>query len=159
MVLIAVCLLLVRFFSGRLSVNTDGGFVTTQDFPELFSALKCSGANGAFFVVLIPGTARNDGFTANLQYSIDGGVVGLDWVLIAKRNIEDQERFQSFIRNSGASVEIKESNGVRFLRVTDSQDIIGLGRDFLIQVYGVKPIDKLQLIITNFKWKKSISGK
>jgi hypothetical protein len=154
--LVGVCFLAVRFFSTRLKAgDTDGGFVTTRDFAALYSALRSTGSNGSFWVVLIPGTARDDGYTANLQYSIEDGVAGLDWVLLAKRNSEDKEKFVAEARKAGAKVGEKEMNDVRYLRVTDAKDLVGLGQEVLVQLYGVKPTDRLQLIITDFQWLKS----
>ena len=134
--------------------TTDGGFVTVRDFPSLVSALQTSGSSGSFWVVLVPGTARADGYTANLQYSIEDGAVGLDWVLLAQQNIEDRERFMDYVRRAGASVQEKEANGVRYLRATGAANLIRVGQELLHGVYDVKPDDKLQLIITGFEWRK-----
>jgi hypothetical protein len=158
-VLVGLSVLAYRLLSSRFSADTDGGFVTTDDFSALYSALQSTGSNGSFFVVLIQGTARDDGFTANLQYSIEDGIVGLDWVLLAKRNSEDQEKFVDVVSKEGVKVVKKEMNDVRYLRVTGAKDLVGLGQEVLIKLYGVKPLDQLQLIITDFKWRKSISGK
>lgn len=157
--LVLACFLAFRFFSKRLSAETDGGFVTTKEFPALFSALQSTGSNGAFWVVLVPGTERDDGYTANLQYSVEDGIAGLDWVLLAKRNSEDQEKFLTVVRKKGAMAVEKEMNDVRYLRVTDAKDLVGLGREVLVQLYGVKSGDQLQLIITDFKWQKIIGQK
>jgi hypothetical protein len=121
----------------------------------LVSALQTATAKGAFWVVLIPGTAKGDGYTANLQYSFEDGVVGLDWVLIAERNIDDEERFLDFARRAGSTIEEKEGNNVRYLRATGAKDITVLGQAFLQQIYGVKPEDSLQLIIDGFTWQKT----
>lgn len=85
--------------------------------------------------------------------------MGLDWVLLAKRNIEDQEKFVAVVRKAGAQAETRELNDVRYLRVTDAKDLVGLGKEVLAQLYGVKPVDRLQLIITDFQWRKISSQK
>ena len=106
----------------------------------------------------MPGTAKADGYAANLQYSFEDGVVGLDWVLIAQRNIEDKERFLEFVRQAGSTTAEKEGSGVRYLRATGATDITALGQDFLRHVYGVEPDDKLQLIIDGFQWRTAPSA-
>ena len=149
---------LVWYFVRRPILTTGGGFVTLGDFPALVSALQVTNAKGSFWVVLIPGTAKGDGYAANLQYSFEDGVVGLDWVLIAERNIDDKQRFLDFVRRAGSTTEEKEGNGVRYLRATGAKDITALGQNFLQQIYGVKPDDKLQLIIDGFEWQKAPSA-
>jgi hypothetical protein len=140
-------------FLGRGS--TDGGFVTIHDFPALVSALQTKSAKGSFWVVRIPGTAKSDGDNANLQYSFEDGVVGVDWVLLAERNLDDKDRFLDFVHRAGATAEEKEGNGVRYLRATGARDIGAMGQKFLQEIYGVKPEDNLQLIITGFEWRKA----
>jgi len=39
--------------------------------------------------MFVPSDSK-DGEAVNLQYSIDSGVVGFDWVLIGPRNIADR---------------------------------------------------------------------
>lgn len=138
--------------SRKFMANTDGGFVTVADFPQILSALTSTGSNAAFWVALVPNTARDDGNLANLQYSIENGAVGMDWVLLAKRNIEDKEAFTQFVTAAGAIVTERTMNGVRYVRVSDLPDLAKLGQDFLQHVYHVTPDDKLQLIITDFSW-------
>jgi hypothetical protein len=159
-VIVAVLLLLVcvaaAWFVFRLvTANTDGGFVTMQDFPALVSALQATGSKGSFWVVLVPGTARDDGYTANLQYSIEDNVVGMDWVLIAARNVEDRQRFLDVVHAAGTKTDEREGKSVRYLRATGARDLTTLGQEVLRQLYKVKPDNKLQLIISDFQWPKA----
>ena len=136
--------------------ETDGGFVTIDNFSELVAAIQKTGQNGAFWVVLVPKTAHNDGLAANLQYSIEDGTLGLDWVLIAQRNLQDKEKFLQVIKAAGSHADLKEGNGVQYLRVVDNKNIVELGQVVLKQLYGVNSSQKLQLIITDFQWKKKV---
>ena len=156
--LVAGCVALVLLL--RIgSADSDGGFVTIREFPALVSALQTSGRSGAFWVVLIPGTARADGCTANLQYSLEDGVLGVDWVLLANRNLEDKDQFLQCFRGAGAHVEEKQGrNGVRYLRATGPFDLVRVGQAFLTAVYGVKVEDPLELIIMGFDWRKTPSA-
>jgi len=103
--LIAIC---IAAFSGRLKAfNTDGGFVSIDDIPVLFAALATTGGNGSFWAVQVPHTARTDGDEACLQYSIEDGTVGMDWVLLDHRNVEDKQAFINFATERGARVQDK----------------------------------------------------
>jgi hypothetical protein len=152
---VAIVLLLSFQLQGAKAMpDTDGGFVTIADFPALVKAIKQTGNNGSFWVVLIPGTAENDGYAANLQYSIENGVLGLDWVLIAKRNIREKENFVRIIEEAGYHADLKEGNGIKYLRVVGPTDITALGQAVLKRLFGTTSSQKLQLIITDFKWQK-----
>jgi len=106
-------------------------------------------------MVLIPGTAKTDGDNANLQYSFEDGVVGMDWVLLAERNLDDKDKFLDFVHRAGATTEEKEGNGVRYLRATGAKDLAGVGQEFLREIYGVKPEDNLQLALSGFEWRRA----
>jgi len=154
---VAAIIVFIVACSRKFMANTDGGLATLGDFPELLSALTSTGSNGSFWVALVPNTARDDGNFANLQYSIEGGRVGLDWVLLAKRNIEDKEAFTQFVTAAGATVTESVMNDVHYLRVSDRPELAKLGQDFLQHVYHVAPDDKLRLIITDFSWTPKTS--
>ncbi len=149
--LLLVCVAVFLYLRGRGS--TDGGFVTTQDFRALCDALRRSGKEGSFWVALVPGTAGADGCGANLQYSIEDGVLGADWVLVAERNIEDKGEFLGALQRAGARVTEKERNGVRYLRATGAPDLAQAGEDLLHRFYAVTPHHDLQLIISGFDWR------
>jgi uncharacterized membrane protein YiaA len=141
--------------SAELS-ETDGGFVTIDDFPELVAAIQKTGQNGAFWVVLVPRTAGNDELAANLQYSIEDGALGLDWVLIAQRNMREKNKFLQVIKDAGSHADLKEGNGVQYLRVVDNKNLAEIGQAVLKQLFGTTSSQKLKLIITDFKWKKKV---
>ena len=152
LLLVLFCLALFLYLRRRGS--TGGGFVTTRDFPGLCNALQQSGSEGSFWVVLVPATAGADGCGANLQYSIEDGVLGADWVLLAERNVEDKDQFLAALQRAGARVTEKERNGVRYLRATGAPDLALAGEDLLHRVYAVNADDDLQLIMTGFEWRK-----
>ena len=155
LIALAVVSVIAIFLFRVMSANdTDGGFVSIDDFPELVTAIQKTGKDGAFWVVLIPGTALKDGLAANLQYSMENGVLGLDWVLIADRNISERKKFVQIVEKLGHRVDLKEGNGVQYLRVVEVKNMPELGQIVLKQLFGTDSSQKLNLIITNFKWKK-----
>ena len=156
--LLLVLFCVAVFLYLRRGGSTAAGFVTTRDFPALCNALQQSGREGSFWVVLVPGTARADGCAANLQYSIEDGVLGADWVLIAERNIEDKDHFLAGLQRAGARVTEKEGNAVRYLRATGAPDLAAAGQELLHRVYDVNLGDDLQLIVTGFEWRRNASA-
>jgi len=133
--------------------ETDGGFVGTGDFPALIAALKASGKNGSFWVVLIPGTEKTDGSPANLQFSIEDNHLGMDWVLIARSNLDLKDRFLALASVEGLEPKEIKRNGVKYIRVTGDRDWSNIGKRILEQMFKQDQLTGMQLIITGFQWK------
>jgi hypothetical protein len=126
--------------------------VTTSDIPEVISQLERSGKDGHFAVLMFVPPGSTDGVAVNLQYSIDGGVVGFDWVLISPRNIADQAKVSEFASKLGYRLDEREINNVRYLRVTGS-GISELGARIIQDLYQIRPDTKLGMITEGFKWQ------
>ena len=63
---------------------------------EIYDSLKGTGSDGSF-VVFIPTPPQGQVEAANIQFSIENGRIGLDWVLISPVNIRDRDRFTSLL--------------------------------------------------------------
>ena len=99
-----------------------------------------------------PGSS--DGEAINLQYSIDGGVLGFDWVLIGPRNIADKAKVNEIASKLGYRLEEREMNKVHYLRVTGG-GISELGARIIEDLYKLDPNAKLEMITEGFKWQRS----
>lgn len=148
---VAVVWLLIQIIRANVGQSRT---LTLNDFPALMAALKAAPAKDAFWVVLVPGTAREDGGLANLQYSVEDGAVGLDWVLNAKRNVEDRRLFEAFVAHRGGTIERRSGNGMEWLRAKGVTHLVQAGQDFLKSAYEVTPETQLGLELGGFKWKR-----
>jgi hypothetical protein len=144
----------IKIQSPGIVLDTDGGFITLKEFPELVDSLKKSNKNESFFVVLIPKTAEDDGFDANFQFSIDKGELGIDWVLLAKRNIKDKELFNDVAKKSGLICMELQANGVEYIRAKGNGDLAAIGQQIIKNIYSIDEDVKMQLIITGMDWEK-----
>jgi hypothetical protein len=143
---IALLVLLVRSRIARTYA------VTARDIPEVISQLQRSGKNGHFAVLMFVPPGSSDGEAANLQYSIEQGAVGLDWVLLGPRNIADQKRISEFASKAGYRLDEHERNRVRYLRLTGS-GISDLGAKIIRELYQIGPDTKLEMITEGFQWQ------
>jgi hypothetical protein len=96
--------------------------------------------------------AGNDEERVNLQYSIENGRVGLDWVLLAPQNVSDQEKIAAFMKDRGFAANAREMNKVRYLRVEDG-DIVDLGLKIATEFYGRRLTDRIDVIVDGFDCK------
>jgi hypothetical protein len=152
-ILFCIALFLFRARVGSGPLETDGGFVSTKDFPALIRALQETGKEDSFWVVLVPGTHGADGYAANLQFSIEANELGMDWVLLAESNRHLRDEFLAFCANEGLSVRELQSNGVKYVRATGANTWPEIGEKLLMQMFGPNRTTSMQLIITGFEWR------
>ncbi len=154
--LIALVFAVVGFFLvsrifGR-SDKIEQEKVTTRHFKRLVSQLKQSGSDGAFWVVLVPGTRGRDRSNANLQMSIEKGKPGLDWVLNCERNKADSDKVTAWFNERKIVFKSQSMNDMEYLRVEHWEDWPGLARDLLASVYSVDDDTEMELIVEGFDW-------
>jgi hypothetical protein len=87
----------------------------------------------------------------NLQFSIEGGRAGIDWVLLAPLNVASQARFVAFFERKGRSILRREANQVKYLRVEGDQ-LPELAQEFLRAEFQVLSDQKMGLIAEGFIW-------
>jgi len=151
MVGLALLWLLLRRRSG------DGPQVMVTDIPDGVAHLQRSGKEHAFLVFLFVPPDRRDGEAINLQYSIDGGQLGLDWVLLSPANVADRDRLEAFVNGKGHALREQHENGVRFLRIEDG-DLAVLGVQIARDLYRLDPSTPLNTIVEDFEWTPARSA-
>ena len=119
--------------------------------PEIVEQLRQSGEDGNFvvFIFVPPGAPKDE--AVNLQFSIENGMPGLDWVLIGPRNVADKAKVIELATKLGYVIEECQMNEVRYLRVI-SIGICDLGMKIIGDLYGIKPNAELEIITEGFKW-------
>jgi len=127
--------------------------VTLGEVPRVFAALTSTARDGNFAAFLFGagGEPPAPMDALNLQFSIDGGRMGIDWVLLAPLNVESQTRFVEFFERKGRSVLRLEGNGVRYLRV-EGDELPQLAQEFLVAEFQVLREQKMKLIAEGFIW-------
>ncbi len=118
-----------------------------RDIPEIISQLQRSGGDGSFAVLIFVAPDSTDGEAVNLQYSIENGTVGFDWVLIGPRNVADKAKVFEIASRMGYHLEEHEMNDVRYLRVTGS-GISELGVRIIQGVYKIDPNSQILDLLT-----------
>jgi hypothetical protein len=140
---------LVLLVRSRIAPNYP---VTARDIPKIIIQLQRSAKDGHFVVLMFVPPGSADGEAVNLQYSIEGGVVGLDWVLLGLRNIADEAKVRDFALKLGHRLEVHEMNKVRYLRTTAS-GIPELGMKIVSDLYHIPPDTKVDMITEGFNWQ------
>ncbi|WP_306600916.1 hypothetical protein [Geothrix sp. 21YS21S-2] len=121
--------------------------VASSEIPEILAQLQVSAREGNASVLTLP----SGGEGVQLQFSIDHGVVGLDWVLVGHRNLSDKSRIAEMATALGYHVEECEQNQVRQLRIT-GQGIAELGTAIIRDFYGIHPAARIPMVTVGFRW-------
>ena len=123
-----------------LQVATAFEFTTrTERIPQLVEQLKLRGRDSDWLAFMFYTAIRSpvtDDQCLNLQYSVAGGVIGLDWVLLGERNAAERRRITQFAQSRGHNVMEHELNEVAFLRVEDG-DLPALGQAIVRDAYQI----------------------
>jgi hypothetical protein len=126
--------------------------VRLADVPKVFEQLKTQGSEGSFAAFMFsdhgkPGEENG----INLQFSIEGGRVGLYWVLLAPVNIRDERRVFDFLSTRGSNPRRLTMNEVTYLRAEDG-DLVQLCQHIMSGLYGVKSDEQMDLLPEGFTW-------
>jgi len=123
------------------------------DIPALFEKLRATGKDANFvqFCFGAPKTNLDDN-AVNVQFSIEDGKIGFDWVLICEQNIQDKDKFLELAKRLGHKVVANEwKNGVKYLRVEDG-DLPKLCEASMRDLYAMPPDANLELVLEGINW-------
>ena len=126
--------------------------IILRDVPEVFNHLKLNGKDGSFACFCFSlREAQSNHDAVNIQFSIEHGKIGLDWVLISPINIRDQAEFIQFAKSQGYNPMESEMNNVKYLRIEENKDLPGLCVAVLRNLYRVTDQDRIDLVTDGFK--------
>jgi len=134
------------------SPNTPMDTIAVCQIPEIVKKLGVNRNEGSWaaFAFASAGERSEPESVVNLQYSYENGTVGLDWVLLAPRNVKDREKFSEFVRTQKHKLVQKEANGVKYLRVEDG-DIVNLGLKVMKEMYRLTDESKVEIFTDGFE--------
>lgn len=142
---------------GKVSIPrlVKEGEIRTSDFPALAKALSSGSQEVRYAALIFSASDRpSEQDVLNLQFSVENGKVGFDWVLLAPRNIEDQAKFRAFAREHGVEPVGRTVNGVSYLRVEDT-DVAEFASLIVTEMYRRPPDEPLGLVFQGFDWPQN----
>lgn len=124
--------------------------VELGDIATVFDQLRRTGRNESFGIFKFFPSDSLLGPHVELQFSIEGGRIGFDWVMLGEVKERDLEKFLIHAQRLGHEVRRLEGNRVRYLRVEDG-DLVGLCTSIMTSFYGVWAGTWIELIATGFE--------
>ena len=133
--------------------------VHVSDIVTIFQRVSAAGEDGTFAVLLFgeKGEPPATEGALNVQFSVERGHAGFDWVLLAPRNIAARERVTVFFAQRGSPLAQRSANGVDYLRA-ERGDLAALTRELLTRVFGVTEQQSMDLVAEGFEWEASGPG-
>ncbi|HEX8126037.1 MAG TPA: hypothetical protein VF548_10690 [Allosphingosinicella sp.] len=129
--------------------------VATDNLPALIEAMSRGPASERWATLMFSTPDRpSDADAVALQMSFENGKPGFDWVLLAPRNIDDQERFRKFARAHHLQPVARSMNGVSYLRV-DCPDVARFTASVVTEMYHRPPNEALALVYEGFEWPQT----
>jgi hypothetical protein len=147
LVIIALVVALVPLVRRRIVPTRSA---TVADIPAILAKLATL-KDGSFAVFMFDSPLVHGGDAVNLQYSVEQGAVGLDWVLLGKTNIADKAKVSAFAAELGHPMTEREINNARYLRV-EGNGLDKLGTSMIVEFYGIPRNAELGLITEGFEW-------
>jgi hypothetical protein len=147
---VVVGLLLLR--ARRAAARAPSQAVQLRDLPRVLERLEAEGGDGAFAGFLATpagGKAADD--MLSVQFSIEDGRAGLDWLLLQPANVAAQARFERLAAERGHYVVEAAVDDVQYLRVEDG-DIAALAVAVMQQLCGLGETDAVVLLTDGFTW-------
>ena len=126
--------------------------VLVSQIPSIIEKLLLGTGDPRYAVLMFVPLDSVDREHVNLQYSMENGVVGLDWVLLGERNIKDAEAIKAFALSRGFEFKNREINQVEFLR-TEEPGIAELGMSLITDFYHYRPTTRIKLLVEGFEWE------
>jgi len=133
--------------------------IPVSQIPSAVKSWCAKAGEDDFFVLMFqsPYALEGEDGWINLQYSIQYGILGLDWVLLGPRNIEDQKHLTEFVEEKGHLAVLLEVNDVKFLRVEDDH-IATLGLSILTDHYQIGLNDQILVMATRQAGQTGMRG-
>jgi len=127
--------------------------VRVSEVPKIFRQLERQGRDGSFAVFILPTEDRHGaGEALNVQFSMEGGRLGLDWVLESAGNRAEKDRFVHLATSRGYTVLSREMNGVAYLRVEEGGSLPELCLAVMKEFCDLGPDDSVDLVGDGFDW-------
>lgn len=146
--LLLVGVAMVIFWRSRRDQGIRRKTIDVADVDEVFRQISAQGVETSFAVLIIQTGGQND--AVEIQFSIEDGKVGLDWILMSPANIEDKPKVIQYAKSKGVAWHEKEMNGWLYLRI-EQGDLVGFCKSLIEDLYQLR---QLELKYGGFRYER-----
>jgi hypothetical protein len=131
----------------RIAEETPRETATLNDIPAIVSSLAKHGEDERWVMFVLPQSGNSDEDCITVQFSVDQGEVGFDWLLDNGLGHAHRSKFEELARRRGWPVTECDSDGFHYLRVQGLTPLeIGqVGKEVLTALYNIYPNQQLEI--------------
>lgn len=113
--------------------------ISVSDIGEVYRQLSTQGVETSFAVFIITPSKSEGNETVEIQFSVEEGVTGLDWILMSEPNKREKQRVTQYALHKGAKWQECEMNNWVYLRI-EQGDLVELCTSLIRDLFGVESV-------------------
>ncbi len=121
--------------------------IAVADVGEVFRQISAQGVETSFAVFVIQTGEEDD--AVEIQFSVEDGRTGLDWILMSPANIEEKPNVIQYAASKGVEWQEKDMNDWLYLRI-EQGDVVGLCTSL---IEGLYQVEQVELKYGGFRYK------
>ncbi len=114
--------------------------IAVADVGEVFRQISAQGVETSFAVFAIRTGEEDEDDAVEIQFSVEDGKTGLDWILMSPANIEEKPKMIQYAASKGVEWQEKEMNDWLYLRI-EQGDVVGLCTSLIEDLYQVEQVE------------------
>lgn len=114
--------------------------IAVADVGEVFCQISAQGVETSFAVFAIRTGEEDEDDVVEIQFSVEDGKTGLDWILMSPANIEEKPKVIQYAASKGVEWREKEMNDWLYLRI-EQGDVVGLCTSLIEDLYQVESVE------------------
>jgi len=141
--IVIVALLVAGLAIWRLLRSRDTGIrtrsISVDDVGDVYRQISNQGVETSFAVFVIAPSQWQAEDTVEVQFSVENGVTGLDWILLSESNKREKPRVIEYALNKGMEWRECEMNDWPYLRI-DQNGLVDLCTSLIKDLWGVEEV-------------------
>ncbi len=113
--------------------------ISVRDIGEVYSKISTQAVETSFAVLVIAPPQWDTGDTVEVQFSVEEGVTGLDWILMSELNQREKPRVIQYALRKGAEWQEREMNEWLYLRI-EQGDLAELCTSLIRDLYNTEDV-------------------
>lgn len=126
------------FWRARRNQGIQRKAIAVADVGEVFRQISAQGVETSFAVFIIQTGGQNA--SVEIQFSVEDGKTGLDWILMSPANIEEKPKVMQYAASKGVAWQEKEMNDWLYLRI-EHGDLVTFCTSLIEDLYQVRQVE------------------
>ena len=128
------------FWRSRRDKGIRRKTIAVADVGEVFRQISAQRVETSFAVFAIQTGEEDKDDAVEIQFSVEDGETGLDWILMSPANIGEKPKVIQYAASKGIEWQEKEMNDWLYLRI-EQGDVVGLCTSLIEDLYQVEKVE------------------